>query len=161
MKTIGTCLITTLLLLGLASFPAKAEVCSDGVCVDLFQSTGGLFATLTWDSTVKASPTGGGDIVGVGVAGVDPDTYPILLSAFESGGFGCSGGIAPSSGGGATHGATQSVSMACDFQNPDGSTWVITITITWVFDGNTAKWQIAEAKADARLIKAQFQNQVQ
>lgn len=116
----------------------------------------GLYAEFEHADQSKVAPGYGA----VRVVEFEPDQMPILLDAFNGGGFDCSGGVSPSTGTGATGGSAQTTNMTCGFQNSNGDYWRVSITITWRYNAANGRWEVADIDVQAKLIKAQFQNQV-
>ena len=151
--------LLSLLLAGFILAPdAKAGICADEVCAELFESNGAAYLQLS-SSNPQAKAAGIAPILVDGTG--SPEDPRHFIDAFTGSGFGCTGGLAPSGGTPATPGAGTSTSMACSIQNSRGDLWRISIVITWFWNADLGQWEVGNIEANAKLIKASFQNQVQ
>lgn len=132
---------------------AIAQTCDDQACVNLFESAGNIMGEVNSSDGTKH----------FGLTQLETDIplhdRPILIGHFNSAGFGCFGGMSVPTTVAAVGGVTYSTAMTCSFQNSNGQTWRVTITITWVYNAEARKWEIADMRSEARLIKTG--NQVQ
>lgn len=148
-------LLLCVVMAGVWASPARAEICDNSVCFDLFESNGGLFAQLSSSSSAKASP----GLVSVEAVDFGPEQYAEFVNGF-AGGFDCTGQLAPGDGEAGTPGATTTLGYNCQFQNTNGDTWRISIVITWFWNAQAGRWEVSDIQASSKLIKANYQNQV-
>ena len=133
--------------------PLQAQTCDQEACISLFESAGNVMAEVASADQTKH----------YGFSAVDIDIpfedRPILISEFNAAGFSCNGGLGVPQGTAGAGGQTYSTSMTCSFQNSNGQTWRVTVTISWMYNAALGKWEIADIVTSAKLIKGG--NQVQ